>query len=61
MMFAPREVGPPVALEPGEAIVMSGGRSWHFWLYTVVFLPMLCAMRRCPFSSRGGTGSRSDG
>jgi len=35
---------PPVALEPGETVVMAGGRSWHFWLYTVVCLPMLCAM-----------------
>lgn len=35
---------PPVALDPGEVVVMSGSRSWHFWLYTIVFLPLLCAM-----------------
>jgi hypothetical protein len=35
---------PPIALEPGETIVISGGRSWHFWLYTLAFVPALCAL-----------------
>ena len=34
----------PVPLEPGETILLAGGRSWHAWLYTIVFLPMACVM-----------------
>jgi hypothetical protein len=34
---------PPIPLEPGETLVMSGGRSWHAWLFTIVLTPMLCA------------------
>jgi hypothetical protein len=35
---------PPIALEPGETVVLSGGRSWHVWLYTIAFAPALCAL-----------------
>lgn len=35
---------PPIALEPGETVVLSGGRSWHVWLYTLAFAPALCAL-----------------
>jgi hypothetical protein len=35
---------PPIPLDPGETVVLEGGRSWHFWLYTAVFVPLLCAM-----------------
>lgn len=34
----------PLPLEPGETVVLCGGRSWHFWLYTLIFTPLLCAM-----------------
>ncbi|MFT3711943.1 MAG: hypothetical protein QM817_30245 [Archangium sp.] len=34
---------PPLPLEPGETLVMSGGRGWHAWLFTIVLMPMLCA------------------
>lgn len=35
---------PPIPLEPGETVVLSGARGWHFWLWTGVFVPMLCAL-----------------
>lgn len=35
---------PPLPLEPGETVVLSGGRSWHCWLYTIAFAPALCAL-----------------
>lgn len=34
---------PPIPLEPGETVVLAGSRGWHFWLWTAVFVPMLCA------------------
>lgn len=29
-------------LEPGEVVLLSGGRSWHAWVYTVLFLTVGC-------------------
>lgn len=34
----------PIPLEPGETVVIAGGRSWHFWLWTLAFSPLLCAL-----------------
>lgn len=57
MMFAPatRGVGhgsmntpPPLPLEPGETVVLSGGRSWHCWLYTLALSPLVCSLLFAP-------------
>jgi hypothetical protein len=34
----------PVPLAPGETIVLSGGRSWHAWLFTIAVLPTACML-----------------
>lgn len=34
----------PVALADGEQVVLSGGRSWHVWLFTAALLPSLCML-----------------
>jgi hypothetical protein len=35
---------PPIPLEPGEVVLLAGGRSWQVWLYSIVLLPMLCML-----------------
>lgn len=38
----------PISLEPGETVVLSGGRSWHCWLYTLALSPLACTMLFTP-------------
>ena len=35
---------PPVALEPGETVLLSGGRNWQAWMFTFALMPMACVM-----------------